>query len=258
MNKNAMVEELAAELRNAEKTKQAIPPLSDVYDLDIADAYKVQLRNIDRRVQEGAIITGKKIGLTSLAMQEMLGVSEPDYGHIFEEVHFDETIKTDLFIQAKVEGEVAFVLKEDLVGPNITVEDVLANTDYVVAALEIVDSRIADWKIKLVDTIADNASFGGYCLGKKQLKVNECDLKTLHMDLYKNGELMNSGKGTDVLGDPAFCVAWLANKMSEFGIALKKGEVVLSGAFSAALPVAKGDIFEARFTQLGSVFGRFE
>ena len=258
MNKDAMIEELAVKLNRAEKSKQAIRPLSDIYDLDVVDAYKIQLINVHRRVQEGAIISGKKIGLTSLAMQEMLGVDEPDYGHMFAEVCFDEVIKTDLFMQAKVEGEVAFVLKEDLIGPNITVEDVLANTDYVVAALEIVDSRIADWKIKLVDTIADNASFGGYCLGKKQLNVKECDLKALHMDFYKNGKLINSGKGTDVLGDPAFCVAWLANKMGEFGIPLKKGEVVLSGAFSAALPAAKGDIFEARFTQLGSVSCRFE
>lgn len=258
MSKDTMYKELAELLYNAEKTQQAIAPLSENYDLNVVDAYNIQLKNIERRVKEGAVISGKKIGLTSLAMQEMMNVDEPDYGHMFEEVHFDEDIKTDLFMQAKVEGEIAFILKDDLVGPNVTVEDVLAATDYVVAALEIVDSRVADWKIKLVDTIADNASFGGYCLGKTKLSVEECDLKGLHMELYKNGELQNTGKGTDVLGDPAFCVAWLANKMGEFNIPLKKGEVVLSGAFSAAIPAVKGDVFEARFTQLGSVFGNFK
>lgn len=250
--------ELARQLYEAQKTRQAIKPLSEDKALTVVDAYQIQLENIDRFVSEGREISGKKIGLTSLAMQNMFGVGEPDYGHIFGDVYFKHAVDRSLFMQPKVEGEVAFVLKEDLIGPNVTVEEVLEKTEYVVAALEIVDSRIEDWNIKLVDTVADNASFGGYCLGTVRLEPSICDLKKLEMDFYMNGKKVNSGKGEDVLGDPAYCVAWLANKMSEFGIPLKKGEVVLSGAFSAALPAEKGDIFEAKFSQLGSVLCEFK
>lgn len=258
MSKESLYNTLAERLYDAQQSKVAIAPLSDNSDIDVVDAYKVQLVNIDRFVSEGRIISGKKIGLTSRAMQDMLGVHECDYGHMFSDVYFKDVVPHELFLQPKVEGEVAFVLKEDLMGPNVTVEEVLAKTDYVQAAFEIVDSRVADWKIKLVDTVADNASFGGYCLGSIRLEPSACDLKQLHMDLYKNGEKINSGEGVDVLGDPAYCVAWLANKMGEFNIPLKKGEIILSGAFSAALPAVKGDVFEARFTQLGNVGCRFE
>ncbi|MDF9825038.1 2-keto-4-pentenoate hydratase [Breznakia sp. PF5-3] len=257
MNKE-LYKNLAEQLYKAQKERQAIAPLSDNYDIDVVDAYRIQLTNIDHFVDEGRVISGKKIGLTSLAMQNMFQVNEPDYGHLFSDVYFEENVDSSLFIQPKVEGEVAFVLKEDLIGPNVTVEEVLEKTDYVQAALEIVDSRIADWNIKLVDTVADNASFGGYCLGKIRLEPSACNLKELQMEFYKNNELVNKGSGVDVLGDPAFCVAWLANKMGEFNIPLKKGEVVLSGAFSAALPAVKGDVFEAKFTTLGSVVCRFE
>jgi len=250
--------EIAKQLYEAQKTKKAIAPLSNNQNLSVVDAYQIQLVNIDRFVNEGREISGKKIGLTSLAMQNMFGVNEPDYGHIFSDVNFKREVDHSLFMQPKVEGEVAFVLKEDLIGPNVSAAEVLKKCEYVVAALEIVDSRIADWNIKLVDTVADNASFGGYCLGTIRLQPSHCDLKALKMDFYKNGVKVNSGTGEDVLGDPAYCVAWLANKMSEFNIPLKKGEVILSGAFSAALCAKKGDIFEAKFTQLGSVLCEFK
>ena len=255
---NDIRKELAKQLYKAQENRKAIKPLSENKALTIEDAYQIQLENRNRFVGEGRILSGKKIGLTSLAMQDLFGVREPDYGHIFLDTYFKKEVDCSVFIQPKVEGEIAFVLKEDLIGPNVTSEEVLEKTDYVVAALEIVDSRIENWKIKLIDTVADNASFGGYCLGSIRLESSVCSPKTLQMDFYKNGKKINSGKGEDVLGDPAFCVAWLANKMSTFGIPLKKGEIVLSGAFSAALPAEKGDIFEAKFTQLGSVLCQFK
>lgn len=259
MEKQELYKHLSSKLYDAQKHRVAIEPLSSMYDLDVIDAYQIQLQNIDRFVAEGRKISGKKIGLTSVPMQEMFGVNEPDYGHIFADVDFvDGKVDSQLFMQPKVEGEIAFVLKEDLVGPNITPAQVLEKTDYIVAALEIVDSRIKDWKIKLVDTVADDASFGGYCLGKIKLDPNKIDITKIKMDFYKNGKHVNSGEGKDVLGDPAFCVAWLANKMGEFGITLKKGEVILSGALSAALVAEKGDSFEARFTHLGTLHCSFE
>jgi 2-keto-4-pentenoate hydratase len=161
-------------------------------------------------------------------------------------------------LQPRVEAEIAFVLKRDLQGPQVTVMDVLQATAYVVPALEIVDSRIIDWKIQLPDTIADNASSGLYVLGGKPLAVDELDLAQVGMVLYKNGEMVNTGVGAAALGHPAACVAWLANKLSEFDIPLKAGEVILSGALSAAVNAEPGDHFRARFAHLGEVGVRFD
>lgn len=259
MSKTQIYKSKSNMLYEAQKNKQAISPLTDEAAINIDDAYYIQLETIKRFVSEGRVISGKKIGLTSLAMQALFHVDEPDYGHLFSDVDFtSKQVDSNLFMQPKVEAEIAFVLKEDLVGPNVDVKQVLEKTDYVVASLEIVDSRIKDWKIKLADTVADNASFGGYCLGTIKLDPNEVDLKTIEMDFYKNNVKQNSGKGSDVLGDPAYCVAWLANRMAEFNITLKKGEVILSGAFSAAIPAIKGDVFEAEFTHLGKVSCYFE
>ena len=156
-------------------------------------------------------------------------------------------------MQAKIEGEIAFILKEDLTGGNVTVEDVYKATDYVVAAFEIVDSRVADWKIKLVDTVSDNASSGRYVLSDKKVKLDEVDLPNVPMTLYKNGEVVGEGTGAAVLGNPAVAVAWLANRLYGYGVVLKKGEVILSGAFSAAPEAKKGDEFVADF---GPVMGK--
>lgn len=254
MEKQKIYQHLSNELYHSQVTKKSISPISSMYDINVIDAYKVQLLNVERRIKEGDKIAGKKIGLTSLPMQQMFDVNEPDYGHIFKDLEFaNGKMSRSSFLQPKVEGEIAFVLKEDLVGPNITAEQVIEKTEYIIAAIEVVDSRIEDWKIKLVDTVADNASFGGYCLGNIRIDPKKVDMKNIKMNLYKNGELINTGMGKDVLGDPAYCVAWLANKMNEFGITLKKGEVILSGALSAALVAEKGDSFEAQFTELGTV-----
>lgn len=248
-------------LLSAEKSRTGVTPLTEMKpDLTVKEAYNIQLDNIQVKLENGEIISGKKIGLTSLAMQQLLGVNEPDYGHLLQSMEVDNNgvISRKQLLEPKVEGEIAFFLKKDLKGPNVTVEDVLGATKYVVAALEIVDSRVAGWKIKLCDTIADNASSGLYVLGEKKLAPHQLDLKEEKMSFYKNEQLINEGVGKAALGDPAYCVAWLANKLSEFGITLKANEVILSGALSAAVNAEDGDEFVAKFQTLGEVKVNFK
>ena len=256
-----IIQEAWQHLKQAEEEKKSVSPLTDLHPgLTVEDAYRVQLKAINEKVEGGRTITGKKIGLTSFAMQKLLGVDQPDYGHLLDsmEVKANGEIPLDGLFQPKVEGEIAFVLKKDLKGPYVSAEDVLDATDYVVPSLEIVDSRIKDWKIKLPDTIADNASCGLYVLGEEKFPLEGLDLAKIEMALYKNGELMNRGSGADVLGHPANCVAWLANKLSEYDVTLKAGEIVLSGALSAAVEVREGDRFTAEFTELGNVSVSFK
>lgn len=251
---------LADHLAQAERQGQGVEPLTQLEpSLTVEEAYQVQLCTIQRKVEAGQYITGKKIGLTSVAMQKLLGVDQPDYGHLLNEMAVVNGghISFDRVLQPKVEAEIAFVLKKDLAGPRITAMDVLLATDYVLPALEIVDSRIADWKIKLQDTIADNASSGLYVLGGKPVPVDQVDLPQIGMVLYKNGEIMNTGVGAAALGNPATCVAWLANKLYPYGITLKAGEVILSGALSAAVNAEPGDYFQACFAHLGEVSIKF-
>jgi 2-keto-4-pentenoate hydratase len=250
------IEKWAAHLAEAEKLCLGVSPLTELHpELTLDEAYQVQLHTIENRVAEGQKIIGKKIGLTSLAMQQMLGVDQPDYGHLLDGMIIENggKISANQVLQPKIEAEIAFVLKKDLNGPKVTVLDVLAATDYVVPALEIVDSRIQDWKIKLEDTVADNASSGLFVLGDKKLPIDGLDLAQMGMVLYKNGKMINTGVGAAALGHPAICVAWLANKLSDYGISLKAGEVILSGALSAASVGEPGDHYQARFAHLGEV-----
>lgn len=246
-------------LFEAETTRKAIAPLTAAdATLTVNDAYAIQMHNVNRVLAVGQVISGKKIGLTSEGIQKQMGVNEPDYGHLFASMDCpDGVVKANELLQPKIEGEIAFILKADLTGGKVTEEDVREATDYVVAAFEIVDSRIADWKIKLVDTIADNASSGRYVLGSKQCKLDEVDLPAVPMKLYKGEELVGEGCGAAVLGNPCKAVAWLANRMWNYGVALKKGEVILSGAFSAAPLAKKGDAFRADFGPLGTVMAQF-
>ncbi|NEY21370.1 2-keto-4-pentenoate hydratase [Heyndrickxia ginsengihumi] len=249
-------ESLAKHLANAWYLEEGVEPVTALYpDLSVDEAYQVQLYKVEQLIKEGQQVTGKKIGLTSKAMQEMLGVAEPDYGHLLDQMNIVNggTVSYKRVLQPKVEAEIAFILKRDLIGPNVTTFDVLLATDAIVPALEIVDSRIKNWNITLADTVADNASSGLYVLGKHSKKITEVDLKQIGMALYQNDVLQNTGVGAAALGDPAKCVAWLANKLSAYGIALKAGEVILSGALSAAIEAKPGDHFYAKFAGLGDV-----
>jgi 2-keto-4-pentenoate hydratase len=256
---NNKIEEYAARLYASLTDRVSVTPISDELEtLDIDDAYAIQLANVKRSLEAGVKISGKKIGLTSKPMQDMFSVNEPDYGHLYDTMDMTgKPVQADALLQPKVEGEIAFILKDDIKGPDATVEDVLKATDYTVASLEIVDSRIKDWKIKLFDTVSDNASSGVYILGAKRIAPQDIDLIAEQMTFYKNGEIVGSGTGAAVLGDPAYCVAWLANKLWAYGVILGKGEVILSGALSAAIEARAGDTFKADFSSLGSVEAQF-
>lgn len=255
------IQDFAAQLAQAEATKVGIDPLivSDP-EITVDDAYYIQLENIKKKLEAGQKIVGKKIGLTSVAVQKMLGVDEPDYGHLLDTMVVENggTIDTKDMLQPKVEGEIAFILKKDLKGPNVTAVDVIQATDYVVPALEIVDSRIQDWKISLRDTVSDNASSGLYVLGGKPTKLEDINLELVGMALYQNGEVSNTGVGAAALGNPATCVAWLANRLADYDITLKAGEVILSGALSGMVAANPGDNFVARFAHLGQVSVNFK
>ncbi|MDQ1002208.1 2-keto-4-pentenoate hydratase [Neobacillus niacini] len=259
-NNHNQISEIANYLWQAELGGEEVTKITEIFDnVTLETAYQVQLVNINKKVTNGDKIVGKKIGLTSKAMQDLLQVDQPDYGHLLASMSVQNKglISVNQVLQPKVEGEIAFVLKKDLTGPEVTVEDVLEATDYILPALEIVSSRIKDWKISLNDTVADNASSGLFVLGEQPIPVEKVNLKTIEMEFFKNKSLVNTGVGTAVLGNPAYCVAWLANKLSEFGISLKKGEIILSGALSAAVDAVEGDLFTARFTHLGEVSVNF-
>lgn len=253
--------EFANELLKAEESLQAIDALTDRDDqLTVEDAYQIQLETVNLKLAQGKKVIGKKVGLTSAAMQKMLNVNEPDYGHLLDDMRVENgaTIKTDSMISPKIEAEIGFVLAEDLVGPNITYLDVMMATKYVVPTLEIIDSRVKDWKIKLIDTVADNGSSAKVVVGEKLTTLDGIDLRTNSMVLLKNDELLATGAGAAALGHPAHAIAWLANKLHEFGITLKKDELILPGALSGAVLVSAGDTIEARFGALGSVTVHFE
>ncbi|MGE8081885.1 2-keto-4-pentenoate hydratase [Peribacillus loiseleuriae] len=258
---SSKIQSYATQLVEAEVSRVGIDPLTLTDpEITVDEAYYIQLENIKKKVNAGQKIVGKKIGLTSVAVQKMLGVDEPDYGHLLNSMVVENggTIYCDTMIQPKVEGEIAFILKKDLKGPNVTALDVLQATDYVVPALEIVDSRIQDWKIKLADTVSDNASAGLYVLGGKTTKIEDINLELLGMVLLQNGEVANTGVGAAALGNPATCVAWLANRLADYDISLKAGEVILSGALSSMVDAKPGDNFTARFAHLGQVSVNFK
>ncbi|MEH7417047.1 fumarylacetoacetate hydrolase family protein [Neobacillus drentensis] len=249
-------EEIVDELLNAERTQRPAAPLTERFpELNVKDAYQIQLEMIERKKAKGSKVIGKKVGLTSVAMQQILGVDEPDYGHLLDEMKMadNEIVKISEFISPKVEAEIGFILEKDIAGPNVTYIDVLMATKYVVPTIEIIDSRIADWNIKLVDTVADNGSSARVVVGNKFSTVEGLDLRSLGMALHKNEELVATGSGAAVLGHPAQAVAWLANKLYEFGIHLRAGELILPGALSAAVAISPGDKISAHFGPLGKV-----
>jgi 2-keto-4-pentenoate hydratase len=254
-------DELAAELAQAERSREPIAPLTAAYpDLDVVDAYEIQLINIRQRVAEGARVVGHKVGLSSKAMQHMMGVDEPDYGHLLDEMQvFEDTpVKAGRYLYPRVEVEVGFILSADLPGAGCTEADVLAATEALVPSIELIDSRITDWKIALCDTIADNASSAGFVLGEARVSPRDLDLKTIDAVLTRNGEVVAEGRSDAVLGNPVTSVSWLARKVESFGVRLRKGDIVLSGSCTRAIDVRAGDNFVAEFAGLGSVRLSFE
>jgi 2-keto-4-pentenoate hydratase len=247
--------DIAERLERAERDRIAIDPPAASRAITAEDAYRIQLINVERRLANGRRIIGRKIGLTSIAMQKMLGVNEPDFGHLFDDMMLMSggECRVDMLLAPWVEPEIAFVLARELRGPGITRQDVLSAADYVTPALEIIDSRIRDWKITLADTIADNASSARVVLGEHKTKPAMLDLAVVAMTLKKNGATVELGLGSAVLGHPAEPVAWLANKLAEFGQALAAGSVIIPGALSRAVPVEAGDLVVASFQGLGSV-----
>ena len=259
--KNTEIESLAERLYQALCQSKPVEPLTDsVPGLTIEDAYFIQRALIQRRVQAGERVIGKKIGVTSAAVMDMLKVNQPDFGMLTDRMVINQGAAVDMaqLIQPKAEGELAFVLKRDLQGPGITTADVLRATDGVMACFEIVDSRICDWRIKIQDTVADNASCGLFVLGDQLVRPEKLDLRLLGMVLEKNGRVVGTGAGAATMGSPVTAVAWLANTLGQLGIALQAGEVILSGALSGMVPVARGDQLRMAIQGVGDCSVRFE
>lgn len=236
-----------------------IPPLTATYEgMALDDAYAVQQLQISALLERGRTIKGHKVGLTSAAMQKLLGVSEPDYGHLLDDFFYLEhmPIPSSRFLQARIEPEVAFVLKKPLQGPGVTVSEAISAVDYVLPALEIVDSRIENWKIGLFDTIADNASSAAVVLGSTPTPLADVDLRLMGAVMHKNGQVAGTGAGGAVLGSPINSLVWLANTVGARGVVLDAGHVILPGAVCAMVPVAAGDTVTATFAGLGSVTAR--
>src|SRR5690554_7944036 len=252
---NQKIQHYGEELYQAWLSRRPVQPLIEREpEITIEDAYRIQEAFVARRVAAGETIVGKKIGATSLAVQEMLGVYQPDFGMLLSGMVYQEgdTIDLGQLIQPKAEAELAFVLKEDLKGPGITAMDVIRATDYVLPRFEIGDSRISNWKLKIQDTVADTASCGVYVLGKTKGDPRKLDITLAGMVLEKNGELFSTGVGAAVQGSPANAVAWLANTLGALGIPFRAGEVILSGSQSTLVPVADGDELVCTVGGLGS------
>lgn len=260
MMQASQIKKLGDALFDALTACTTLPPLTSQHaGMTVDDAYAIQQRLMARRLAAGEKVIGKKIGVTSQAVMDMLGVDQPDFGWLTDAMVYGEgeAIPMSRLIQPKAEGEIAFVLKKTLKGPGVSVADVLAATDGVMACFEIVDSRIQDWKIKIQDTVADNASCGVFVLGDRLVDPREVDLTTCGMVLEKNGEIVATGAGAAAMGHPANAVAWLANTLGAHGIALEAGEVVLSGSLGIMVPVKAGDNLRVAIGGIGGCSVRF-
>lgn len=257
-----LINSLGDELFQALRQRSSLKPLTARHpDLTIEEAYRISLRMLERRKVEGERVVGKKIGVTSKPVQEMLGVHQPDFGFLTNVMHMVNGASVSLaehkLIQPKAEGEIAFRLKQDLKGPGISAEDVLDATEYVSACFEIVDSRIDNWQIKIQDTVADNASCGVFVVGDEQVEPRSLDLAAARMTVQCNGKPVAEGLGSAVQGHPAQAVAWLANTLGEFGIPFLAGELILSGSLAPLLPIVAGDAYTMQIEGIGSAAIRF-
>ena len=257
---DARIVELADRLWRAERERTPIGPLTETdAGLSVRDAYAIQTHNVHRRIRAGRAVRGRKVGLTSRPMRRPLGVDEPDFGVLLDDMFVEEGDEIELAstVQPRVQAQLAFVLGRDLAGPGVTTGDALTAIAGVLPALEVADSRIADWRGRLADTVADNASGGRLVLGGRITPVAGLDLRLLGMALTRGGELIDTGAGAAALGHPARCVAWLANTLGDLGTALLAGDYVLSGGLHAMVPARPRDVFHAEFAQLGPVTARF-
>lgn len=254
------IQEIANQLWEARLQRQAIAPLSDRHPgLDLKQAYAISRLNYLRRIQAGEKSLGRKIGLTSLAVQAQLNVHQPDFGYLTDAMICSELQKIDVhqWIQPRVEGEVAFFLGKDVKQGPVNVEKVMDATDFVSVAIEIIDSRIADWKIKVTDTVADNASSAGFVLGEKKLPLSKLDLSMAGMKLSIDGEVQSTGMGQACLGHPIQAVIWLMNTFLSLGEPLRAGDIILSGAYGPVVPIRAGQLCEVEISGLGKVRGQF-
>jgi 2-keto-4-pentenoate hydratase len=258
----ADLESIAAELLRAYgRSEPTLAPLTSTYDgLTVDDAYAIQLLQIRRRLDRGAAIVGFKVGLTSAAMQQQMGVYEPDFGHLLTDMLHaaDDPVDTTEFRQPRAEPEIALILSRDLRGPGLSVADVIGATAYALPAIEIIDSRITDWKIGLIDTIADNASSGGLVLGQSPVPVGASDLSLAGCVFRRNGRIMATGAGAAVLGSPWHAATWLANSLTARGATLAAGSIILTGSITASIPVTAGDAFTVTVDGLGSTTAVFD
>tara|TARA_B110000902_G_C14249337_1_gene565492 strand:+ start:972 stop:1769 length:798 start_codon:yes stop_codon:yes gene_type:complete len=255
-----LIMKVASDLREASENSTAMEPIRSNFNVgDISSAYQVQKINNDFRKEKGAISTGKKIGLTSKKVQEQLGVDQPDFGVLFNDMNVENggSLSWSETMQPKVEAEVAFVLKKDITASNPTLTDIEDAIDYAVVSLEIVGSRIKDWNINILDTVADNASASHYVLGTEKKKLSDIDLINCKMNMSVNGTEVSTGEGKACLGSPLIAVQWLAVQMAEVGNPLKAGEVILSGALGPMAAIQAGDVVSATIEGLGEVSIKF-
>lgn len=260
--REALRQALGNELYQALRGRQTIAPLSQRgLKLDIDDAYAISLAALGLRCANGERVVGKKIGVTSKAVQDMLGVHQPDFGFLTDRMEVANgapiSIDANGLIQPRAEAEIAFILRSDLAGPGLTESDVLEATDFIAPCFEIVDSRISDWQIGIVDTVADNASCGVYVLGESRVSPVGLDLAALKVRVWKNGEFLSEGFGSAVQGSPLTAVAWLANTLGQYGVSLNAGDVILSGSLVPLAPAVAGDRFEMELQGIGRASAYF-
>lgn len=257
---NDLIRQLGDTLYGALTTQTTVAPLTETHpDITIEDAYKISLHLLEQRLAAGERVIGKKIGVTSAAVMDMLDVRQPDFGFMTDAMRYDgEMPISKTLIQPRAEGEIAFLLKRALTGPGVTNADVIAATEAVVPCFEVVDSRIQDWKIKIQDTVADNASCGLFTINENAaLDPRNIDLAACEMVVIKNGQTISTGTGAAAMGSPVTCVTWLANTLGEYGISLNAGDIILSGSLVPLERVTAGDVMTVQIKGMGECTVRF-